>query len=52
MTILFILGFCIILILALTGCLKLKNWSNRGRMIDANWLDSSERFKLITRWGA
>lgn len=52
MTLMFATGFYILLILALVGFLKFKIWNSRVRMINASWLDESEKFKLITRWGA
>ena len=52
MTILFILGFCIILGLALAGCLKLQVWDSGAHMINSDWMNDPEKFKLISRWGA
>lgn len=52
MTVLFVFGLCIVFILFLEGVLKLQPRNSRGHMINAGWLESSERFKLITRWGA
>ena len=52
MTILFTIGFCAVVIAALAGCLKLQTWNSSAHLINAQWLDAPERFKLITRWGA
>lgn len=52
MTILFISIFCLLLVLVLAICLRPHGRDSWGHMIDAGWLDSNERFKLVTRWGA
>lgn len=52
MTILMIFSICIVFILALSGSLKRKARNSRGNIINAQWLDTTEKFKLITRWGA
>ena len=52
MELLFLFWFCALLFLALVGRLVMRNGENPSRMINADWLDSSEKFNLITRWGA
>ena len=52
MVIFYLLGFCSILFLVLIGYLRMKNWDSASRMINADWLDPSEKFHLIARWGA
>ncbi len=52
MAFLFLFGFCTILFLVQVGCLKMQNWESSSRMINADWLDPSEKFNLIARWGA
>jgi hypothetical protein len=34
------------------GLIILGSWEGEGRMINADWLDSEEKFHLISRWGA
>ncbi|MDT8421253.1 MAG: hypothetical protein RQ754_12555 [Desulfuromonadales bacterium] len=41
-----------LLILPLATCLTQQDQSSHGHLIDATWLDSSEKFKLVARWGA
>lgn len=52
MTFLFIIVFCTVVILTLAGCLKLQTWNSRAHLVNADWLDAAEKFKLISRWGA
>jgi len=52
MAILIICIFGGLLILPLAICLTQQDQSSHGHMIDAGWLDSSEKFKLVARWGA
>ena len=47
---LFILGFIIVAFIA-TGSSKLKFGESSRDMINAEWLDCSDKFDLITRWG-
>ena len=49
MTFLFLIGFCTIVILALVGCLKLQTWNSSAHLLNAEGLDSSEKFKLLAR---
>ena len=34
------------------GLIILGSWEGEGRMINADWLESEEKFRLISRWGA
>ncbi|HKJ04866.1 MAG TPA: hypothetical protein VJ974_04660 [Geopsychrobacteraceae bacterium] len=52
MTILFILCFCTVFILALIGSLKLRTWDSGVHMTSVNSLDDAEKFHLLARWGA
>lgn len=52
MTYLFAIGACLLFILVLSGYLRLKTWESQGRVVNADWLDNDEKFKLLTRWGA
>lgn len=52
MTFLLLIGFCTIVILALVGCLKLQTWNSSAHLINAEGLNPSEKFKLLSRWGA
>jgi len=52
MTILLTCVFCLLLILVLATSLNPQRQGSGGHMINASWLDSAERFRLITRWGA
>jgi len=52
MTFLLLIGFCTMVILVLVGCLKLQTWNSSAHLLNAEGLDSSERFKLLSRWGA
>lgn len=44
---------CIALVLlVIIGDSKLQIWDSKRRMINAEWLDDTKKFELITRWGA
>jgi len=50
MTFSLIFGLSIVA-LALAGFIRTKIWESNGRIINAEWLNDEDRFKLITRWG-
>lgn len=52
MLILFAVIFFALVVLALVGCLSLQTWNSQARMVNADWLDTAEKFKMIARWGA
>ena len=52
MTILFLLSLSALAITVVISCLSMQNWQGGARMINADWMDSSEKFRLIARWGA
>ena len=33
------------------GLITLGRWEGEGRIINASWLDTEEKFRLISRWG-
>ncbi|SHJ19691.1 hypothetical protein SAMN02745165_01776 [Malonomonas rubra DSM 5091] len=35
----------------LIGCLRSNSRNSSMRMINADWLEQEEKFKLISRWG-
>lgn len=39
------------LLILFAGCVMLQVCDSRMRMINADWLDEAEKFKLISRWG-
>ena len=52
MTILFACGFILLFILVIAGSLKLQVWNSSVHMINVDWMDGAEKFKMIARWGA
>jgi hypothetical protein len=49
----FLLGFVVIVFsLMLSSFFSSKSWETDGRMINADWMASEEKFHFITRWGA
>ena len=52
MTYMILIGFGIVFSLLLLGFLSLKRCESEGRMINADWLDTEEKFHFISRWGA
>ena len=48
MTYIFLATFAAIIL----GLIILGSWEGEGRMINADWLESEEKFRLISRWGA
>jgi len=52
MTILFLLSLSALVITVVISCLSMQNWQGGARMINADWMDPSEKFRLIARWGA
>ncbi len=49
--VLFILVFCLFVLLIAIGAVNLQPWESGRHMINAEWLDDSEKFELIARWG-
>jgi hypothetical protein len=49
--VLFILVFCLFVLLIAIGAVNLQPWKSGRHMINAEWLDDSEKFELIARWG-
>ncbi len=47
----FILCFCLPAFLIAVGAAKLQPWESSRDMINAEWLDNSDKFELIARWG-
>ena len=45
-------GTVLLLLLFLSGILRIKIWDAESRIVNASWLDSSEKFHLLSRWGA
>ncbi len=52
MTYILLIGFGIIFSLLIFGFISLKTWESKGRIINADWLDDEEKFRIISRWGA
>jgi hypothetical protein len=50
----FLLITVAVLVLVLTGpgLLKLDAHRNHVRMLNANWLSTEDKFRIIARWGA
>jgi hypothetical protein len=46
-----ILCFSSLAVFIAIGSCKLKPWDSSMYMINAEWLDCSEKFDFITRWG-
>lgn len=49
---LFCVGSVLLLLLTLTGILRIKIWDDGSRIVNATWLDSKDKFHLLSRWGA
>jgi hypothetical protein len=49
---LFCVGSVLLLLLTLTGILRIKIWDDESRIVNATWLDSKDKFHLLSRWGA
>lgn len=43
--------FCGLFAMVLFGCTKIKGCDSGMRMLNADWLEQGEKFKLISRWG-
>jgi len=52
MTYIVVIGLGIIFSLLLLGFFSLATCESEGRMINADWLTTEEKFHLISRWGA
>jgi len=48
---LYILFFCLFIVLVAVGAVNLQPWKSSRHMINVEWLDDSDKFELITRWG-
>ncbi len=49
--IMLILCISLLVVLATVGVDKLQSWKSSRHMINAEWLDDSEKFNLVSRWG-
>ncbi|MDH3870404.1 MAG: hypothetical protein OEU57_02445 [Desulfuromonadales bacterium] len=49
--VLLILFFLLFVLLIPIGAINLQPWDSGRHMINAEWLDDSEKFELIARWG-
>jgi len=49
--ILLTLCFCFLAVLVTVGAVKLQPWKSGRHMINAEWLEDSYKFELVTRWG-
>ena len=45
-------GSALFLLLALSVILRIKIWDAESRIINATWLNSTDKFHLLSRWGA
>jgi len=50
MAFLFLLLSSFVILIA-AGATRFKFWESRRYMVDVEWLDDTDRFKLIARWG-
>lgn len=41
----------LLLVVSIAVCVKLNICDSRMRMLNADWLEESEKYKLISRWG-
>ncbi|MCW8858391.1 MAG: hypothetical protein OQK50_03460 [Deltaproteobacteria bacterium] len=48
----FFIGFIIVALVVILGAIKQKNGEDNSRIVNASWLDSDDKFHLISRWGA
>lgn len=48
----FFVGFIVVALVILMGALKQKNGEDKSRILNANWLDNTDKFHHISRWGA
>ena len=49
--VLLILFFFLFVLLIAIGAVNLQPWESGRHMINAEWLDDSDKFELIARWG-
>lgn len=52
MTYVVFIGFGIIFSMLMLGFFALERHESEGRIVNADWLSSEEKFHLISRWGA
>lgn len=43
--------FIFLVVIIAFGATRLKAWKSGVRMMNAEWLEDNEKFRLITRWG-
>lgn len=43
--------FCALFACALFGCTKIKGCDSSMSLLNADWLEQEEKFKLLSRWG-
>ena len=41
----------LVVVSILPAAIRAETWNSNLRMIDADWLDETERFRLLSRWG-
>jgi len=52
MTYIVLIGFGIVFSLLMLGFFSLERCESEGHIINADWLETKEKFHLISRWGA
>lgn len=52
MTGIFLIITIVFALTVLPGLLKSKSTKDHSRMINADWMESHEKFRMISRWGA
>ena len=50
--VLYLLLCCLFVIVISAGAINLQPWKSTQHLLNADWLDDSDKFELVTRWGA
>ena len=46
-----ILCCCLFVVLLAVGAVNLQPWESKRHVLNVEWMDDSDKFELITRWG-
>jgi len=52
MTFLLIIGVVLVVVLAIPRLANLDARRSKSRILNADWLDDEDKFRIISRWGA
>lgn len=49
--VIYLLLCCLFVVLISVGAVNLQPWESNRHVLNVEWMDDSDKFELITRWG-